>query len=88
MTFEKLLKLGPKEWQEISDDELYKLLEPFFIVTRPEKVSNSGKTTTGGKERTTKSMGGGGFASLQKELMRQATLAGIVLPSTTTPSKQ
>ena len=77
MTFEKLLGMGSKEWQEIDDSTLYKLLEPYFIVTRPEKVQKGSAATTGPK--TNKNMSN--FASLQKELMKQATMAGIVLPS-------
>lgn len=83
MTFEELLGLGPKEWQELSDEELSKILTPFFIVTRPEKaikLDGTKPSVAHGSSKKTVNSGQGTFAALQKELMKQATLRGIVLP--------
>lgn len=37
MTLAKLLALGPDEWEQLSDEELHKVLDPFLKVTRPTK---------------------------------------------------
>lgn len=76
MTFEKLLGMSSKEWQEISDEDLYKVLEPFFIVTRPEKAIGANTNIKTKEQRIGKNM-----ASLQKQLMELATKQGILLPS-------
>lgn len=78
MTFEELLGYDSTQWASISDEELFKVLEPFFIVTRPEKITKSDKGGTGSSGKTTKNSS---FASLQKELMSLATKQGIILPT-------
>lgn len=78
MTFEKLLGMSAKDWADISDADLYKILEPYFTVTRPEKVP---KQTNGPGKEKTQMVKKASHASLHAELLKQATLAGIVLPT-------
>ena len=76
MTYDKLLGMSSKQWEEISDAELYKLLEPLFVVTRPDRIVKppGHEAIVKEKKRNTS------FESLQKELLKQATLAGILIP--------
>lgn len=82
MTFEKLLGLGPKEWQELSDEELHKILHPFFLVTRPDEGKR--KTAQAGDKNSksptmVRRSSGSGMDSMQKDLFALATKAGIKL---------
>ena len=85
MTFQELLASdSPDIWEAVADEEMIKLASPFFNVTRPDLAAKGGgdmgdlkpKANSSGK----RSGGGGGnmsFESLKKDLLRQATLAGI-----------
>lgn len=95
MTWKELLGLGPDEWKTITDDELIKILQPFFKVTRPDlSVKKPEDFSSAPKKQSAterKAQAGGrqlSFDVLHKELMRQATLAGVILPNQTPPPKK
>lgn len=75
MTFEELLKLSADDWEKLPDEELEKILRPFFLVTRPTKAIATPK------DATTKTVGKKSFAGLQNELFTLATQMGIKLPT-------
>lgn len=47
MTLDKLLKISSQEWDTLSDDDLHKILAPYFAVTKPPPTDKAMKALNG-----------------------------------------
>lgn len=64
MNLEKLLTTkDPKDWESLSDEELEKLLKPYFLVTRPKKENL--------KPKAEAKVAGQGWRSVSKNLIAE-----------------
>lgn len=82
MTFHQLLNTDDIDiWTATNDEELTKILQPYFFVTRPTKEQLAkAKDGTSSATVSTKGPKKPSFENLQKDLFALAAARGIVLP--------
>jgi hypothetical protein len=86
MTFHQLLNEDDIDiWTATTDEELTKILQPYFFVTRPtteqvKKMKEGGSLAAGEKTMSVAKAKKQNFNNLMNDLFSQASARGIVLP--------